>query len=124
VYIVVVIGMVTRVSGVDGGGGGSGGGSVGSAGWDLDLERDLILGLCFGIGGGMAPCACDEEDVGDVGIDWVCDGVGERREASCMIREGGAWRVVSDGRKYAGVGVRGRGILCFVLRFDVEDDVS
>ena len=91
-------------------------------GWDLDLERDPILGLCFGIGGGMA--ACEEEEVGDVGIDWFWDGVGERREARCMIREGGAWRVVSDGRKYAGVGVRGRVVPCFVLRFDVEDDVS
>jgi hypothetical protein len=39
--------------------------------------------------------------VGDVDIDWVCDGVGERRVVRCMNREGGAWRAVSDGRKYA-----------------------
>jgi hypothetical protein len=65
----VVIGRVTRVSRVDGGGGGS----VGSAGWDLDLKRDLVLGLCFGIGGGIAAGACEEEDVGNVVMDWVCD---------------------------------------------------
>jgi hypothetical protein len=41
-----------------------------------------------------------------------------------LIREGGAWRVVRDGRKYAGVGGRGRDVLCLALRFDVEGEVS
>ena len=71
----------------------------------------------------MGACACEEEEVGDVGMGWVWDRTGERRDAMRMIKEGSAWTVVSDGRKYAGVGVCGLGVLCLILRFDEEEEV-
>lgn len=53
------------------------------------------------------------------------DGVGERRAHRCMIKEGGAWRVVNDGRKYVGVEVLGlcRAEELDLLRFEFGDGV-
>ena len=78
----------------------------------MDLERDLALGWW-----GDA-CMCVR--VGDTGMVWVWDGVGERTEARYMIRDGRGVKS-HERREHVRRSRRGLGIFCLILRFDVEE---
>jgi hypothetical protein len=100
------MGRIMRVRGVACGWGGER--DVGESGFGEGDEREW-----------------EERELG-VGDDGDGTGAGERREERWRIREGGACRVVSDGRKYSGVGVRGRGMLRLlrILRFEFEFELE